>query len=60
MQKLEGHVQEHHSYQDCVTDLNTTLDNISKEFANFLDKPVDQIAVEEKLQKLQVLNHVQT
>lgn len=60
MEKLEGHVQEHHSYQLCVTDLNAALDDISKEFASFSDKPVDQTAVEEKLQKLQVLNSVQT
>uniref|UniRef100_A0A8C4MAE4 Nesprin-2 n=1 Tax=Equus asinus TaxID=9793 RepID=A0A8C4MAE4_EQUAS len=55
VQKLEGHVQEHHSYQVCVTDLNTALDNISEEFVGFSDKPVDQEAVEEKLQKLQEL-----
>lgn len=60
MQKLEGHVQEHHSYQVCVTDLKIALDNISEEFVGFSDKPVDQEAVEEKLQKLQVLNSVQT
>lgn len=59
MQKLEGHVQEHHSYQVCVTDLNTELDNLSEELVNFSEKPVDQIAVEEKLQELQVLNSVQ-
>ncbi|XP_008564479.1 PREDICTED: nesprin-2 [Galeopterus variegatus] len=55
VQKLEGHVQEHHSYQVCVTDLHTTLDNISKEFASLSDKSVDQRAAEEKLQKLQDL-----
>ena len=60
MQKLEGHVQEHDSYQVCITDLNTALDYISKEFVGFSDKPVDQIAIEEKMQKLQVLNNVQT
>ena len=60
MEKLEGHVQEHHSYQLCVTDLNATLDDTSKELASFSDKPEDQVAVEEKLQKLQVLNSVQT
>ncbi|XP_049467402.1 nesprin-2 isoform X6 [Panthera uncia] len=57
VQKLEGHVQEHHSYQVCVTDLNTTLDNLSKELASFSDKPLDQIATEEKLQKLQELEN---
>uniref|UniRef100_A0A673TZC2 Spectrin repeat containing nuclear envelope protein 2 n=1 Tax=Suricata suricatta TaxID=37032 RepID=A0A673TZC2_SURSU len=57
VQKLEGHVQEHQSYQVCVTDLNTTLDNISKEFVSFSDKPVDQRAVEEKLEKLQKLQN---
>uniref|UniRef100_A0A8C9AHQ9 Spectrin repeat containing nuclear envelope protein 2 n=1 Tax=Prolemur simus TaxID=1328070 RepID=A0A8C9AHQ9_PROSS len=57
VQKLEGHVQEHHSYQVCVTDLNTTLDDFSKEFVSFSDKPVDQTAVEEKLQKLQELEN---
>lgn len=56
MQKLEGHVQEHNSYQVCVTDLNTELDSLSKEFVGFSEKPVDQIAVEEKLRELQVLN----
>uniref|UniRef100_A0A2K6FJQ6 Nesprin-2 n=1 Tax=Propithecus coquereli TaxID=379532 RepID=A0A2K6FJQ6_PROCO len=57
VQKLEGHVQEHHSYQVCVTDLNTTLDNFSKELVSFSSKPVDQTAVEEKLQKLQELEN---
>lgn len=60
MQKLEDHVQEHHTYQVCITDLHTELDNFSKEFVSFSDKPVDQIAVEEKLQELQVLNNIQT
>ncbi|XP_058149276.1 nesprin-2 isoform X2 [Dasypus novemcinctus] len=54
VQKLEGHVQEHHLFQVCITDLNTTLDNISKELFSF---SVDQIAVEEKLQKLQELEN---
>lgn len=58
MQKLEGHVQEHHAYQVCITDLNNALDNISKEFVSFSDKPVDQMEVEGKLQELQVLNNV--
>uniref|UniRef100_A0A2K6JTW1 Spectrin repeat containing nuclear envelope protein 2 n=1 Tax=Rhinopithecus bieti TaxID=61621 RepID=A0A2K6JTW1_RHIBE len=57
VQNLEGHVREHDSYQVCITDLNTTLDNFSKEFVSFSDKPVDQIAVEEKLQKLQELEN---
>ncbi|XP_019487654.1 PREDICTED: nesprin-2 [Hipposideros armiger] len=57
VQKLEDHVQEHHSYQVCVTDLNTELDNLSKEFVSFSEKPVDQIAVEEKLQELQELEN---
>ncbi|XP_025775123.1 nesprin-2 [Puma concolor] len=57
VQKLEGHVQEHHSYQVCVADLNTTLDNLSKELASFSDKPLDQIATEEKLQTLQELEN---
>ncbi|XP_022426107.2 nesprin-2 isoform X3 [Delphinapterus leucas] len=57
VQKLEGHVQEHDSYQVCITDLNTALDYISKEFVGFSDKPVDQIAVEEKMQKLQELEN---
>uniref|UniRef100_A0A2I2ZCA7 Spectrin repeat containing nuclear envelope protein 2 n=1 Tax=Gorilla gorilla gorilla TaxID=9595 RepID=A0A2I2ZCA7_GORGO len=57
VQNLEGHVREHDSYQVCVTDLNTTLDNFSKEFVSFSDKPVDQIAVEGKLQKLQELEN---
>lgn len=60
MQKLEDHVQEHHTYQVYITDLHTELDNFSKEFVSFSDKPVDQIAVEEKLQELQVLNNIQT
>ncbi|KAJ8788309.1 hypothetical protein J1605_000365 [Eschrichtius robustus] len=57
VQKLEGHVQEHDSYQVCITDLNTALDYISKEFVGFSDKPVDQIAIEEKMQKLQELEN---
>ncbi|XP_047397719.1 nesprin-2 isoform X2 [Sciurus carolinensis] len=55
VQKLEGHVEEHHSYQVCIKELNTTLDNFSKELVNFSDLPVDQIAIEDKLQKLQEL-----
>ncbi|KAM6171021.1 nesprin-2 [Erethizon dorsatum] len=55
VQTLEGHVQEHHSYQACVTDLNTMLDSFSKEFVSFSDTPVDQTAIEDKLQKLQEL-----
>ncbi|XP_057586422.1 nesprin-2 [Hippopotamus amphibius kiboko] len=57
VQKLEGHVQEHDSYQVCVIDLNTALDDISKEFVSFSDKSVDQTAVEEKMQKLQELEN---
>ncbi|KAM7157907.1 nesprin-2 [Molossus nigricans] len=57
VQKLEGHVQEHHSYQVCITDLNTELDNISKEFVTFTDRPVGQVEVEEKLKELQELEN---
>ncbi|XP_006891859.1 PREDICTED: nesprin-2 [Elephantulus edwardii] len=57
VQKLESHVQEHHSYQACVTDLNTMLDNFSKEMCEFSEKPVSQEAVEEKLQKMQELEN---
>ncbi|XP_060030825.1 nesprin-2 isoform X4 [Erinaceus europaeus] len=57
VQKLEGHVKEHHSYQVCVTELNTALDNFSKEFLSLFDKPLDQIAAKEKLQKLQELEN---
>ncbi|XP_037066520.1 nesprin-2 isoform X2 [Peromyscus leucopus] len=55
VRKLEGHVQEHSSYQVCITDLNTTLDNISKEFVSLCDASEDQITVEERMQKLQEL-----
>ncbi|XP_073923916.1 nesprin-2 isoform X5 [Castor canadensis] len=55
VQKLEGHVQEHHSYQVCITDLNAMLDGFSGEFDNFSDDPGDQGAVEDRLQKLQEL-----
>lgn len=58
MRKLEGHVQEHSSYQVCITDLNTTLDNISKEFVSLCDASEDQITVEDRMQKLQVLSDV--
>ncbi|XP_036165466.1 nesprin-2 isoform X3 [Myotis myotis] len=57
VQKLEGHVQEHHTYQDCITDLNTELDSISQDCVGFSDKPVDPINVEEKLQELQELEN---
>ncbi|XP_053784228.1 nesprin-2 isoform X1 [Desmodus rotundus] len=57
VQKLEGHVQEHHAYQACITDLNNELDNISKEFASFSDRPIDQMEVEGKLQELQELEN---
>lgn len=60
MQKLEGHVQEHHTYQVCITDLNTELDSMSKECVSFSDKPVEPREAEEKLRELQVLNNVQT
>ncbi|XP_038193388.1 nesprin-2 isoform X4 [Arvicola amphibius] len=49
VRKLEGHVQEHSSYQVCITDLNATLDNISREFAHLCD------AAEDRMQKLQEL-----
>lgn len=60
MRKLESHVQEHSSYQICITDLNTTLDDISKEFVSLFDASKDQIMVEDKMQKLQVLSNVLT
>ncbi|XP_007638273.2 nesprin-2 isoform X3 [Cricetulus griseus] len=55
VRKLESHVQEHSSYQICITDLNTTLDDISKEFVSLFDASKDQIMVEDKMQKLQEL-----
>ncbi|XP_059135375.1 nesprin-2 isoform X3 [Peromyscus eremicus] len=55
VRKLEGHVQEHSSYQVCITDLNTTLDDISKEFVSLCDASEDQITVEDRMQKLQEL-----
>ncbi|XP_066128936.1 nesprin-2 isoform X3 [Saccopteryx bilineata] len=57
VQKLEGHVQEHHSLQVCMTELNTELDTISKEVVSFSDKPVDQLEVEENLHELQELEN---
>ncbi|XP_036887040.1 nesprin-2 isoform X2 [Sturnira hondurensis] len=57
VQKLEGHVQEHHTYQVCIADLNNELDNMSKEFASFSDRPMDQMEVEGKLQELQELEN---
>ncbi|XP_058511514.1 nesprin-2 isoform X4 [Ochotona princeps] len=57
VQKLEGHVQEHHSYQVCITDMNATLDSLCKEFSSFAEKPEAQIAAEEKLQKLEELEN---
>ncbi|KAM5338266.1 nesprin-2 isoform 2-T2 [Glossophaga mutica] len=57
VQKLEGHVQEHHAYHGCITDLNNELDNISKEFVSFSDRPMDQMEVEGKLQELQELEN---
>ncbi|KAM5175710.1 nesprin-2 isoform 1-T2 [Callospermophilus lateralis] len=55
VQKLEDHVEEHHSYEVFIKELNTTLDNISMELVSFSDLPVDQTAIEDKLQKLQEL-----
>nr|XP_021491241.1 nesprin-2-like [Meriones unguiculatus] len=55
VQKLEGHVQEHSSYQDCLADLNNTLGDISKEFLSLCDDSEDQITVEDRMQKLQAL-----
>ncbi|XP_051003413.1 nesprin-2 [Acomys russatus] len=55
VQKLEGHVQEHSLYQICLMDLNTTLGDISKDFASLCDGSEDQIIVEDRMQKLQEL-----
>ncbi|XP_040598842.1 nesprin-2 isoform X2 [Mesocricetus auratus] len=55
VRKLESHVQEHSSYQICITDLNTTLDDISKEFVSLCDASEEQIMVEDRMQKLQEL-----
>ncbi|KAL1790760.1 nesprin-2 isoform X2 [Sigmodon hispidus] len=55
VRKLEGHVQEHSSYQLCITDLNTTLDDISKELDSLCDASENQIMVEDRMQKLQEL-----
>ncbi|XP_031211612.1 nesprin-2 isoform X2 [Mastomys coucha] len=55
VQKLESHVQEHSSYQVCLTDLNTTLDDISKDYFSLCDGSKDQIMVKERMQKLQEL-----
>ncbi|XP_076778100.1 nesprin-2 isoform X4 [Arvicanthis niloticus] len=62
VQKLEGHVQEHSSYQVCLTDLNTTLDDISKEYFSLCVGSKNQIMAKEKMQKLQELEsrlHIQ-
>nr|XP_045011461.1 nesprin-2 isoform X3 [Jaculus jaculus] len=55
VQKLEGHVQEHSSYQVCITDLNAALDHLAEELASLCDTPAIQTAAEDKLQKLQGL-----
>ncbi|XP_075804010.1 nesprin-2 isoform X6 [Microtus pennsylvanicus] len=55
VRKLEGHVQEHSSYQVCITDLNTTLDNISREFVHLCDASEDHMRAEDRMQKLQEL-----
>ncbi|XP_063118254.1 nesprin-2 isoform X7 [Rattus norvegicus] len=55
VQKLEGHVQEHSSYQVCLADLNATLDDISKEYFSLCDGSKNQIMVKERMQKLQEL-----
>uniref|UniRef100_A0A8C3X5K7 Nesprin-2 n=1 Tax=Catagonus wagneri TaxID=51154 RepID=A0A8C3X5K7_9CETA len=57
VQKLEGHVQEHDSYQVCVTDLNTALDSLSKELDGLSDKSEEPTPVEETLEKLQGLKN---
>ncbi|XP_028644877.1 nesprin-2-like [Grammomys surdaster] len=57
VQKLEGHVQEHSSYQVCLTDLNTTLDDISKEYFSLCGGAKNQIMAKEKIQKLQGLEN---
>ncbi|KAM7323358.1 hypothetical protein ACRRTK_017464 [Alexandromys fortis] len=53
VRKLEGHVHEHSSYQVCITDLNTTLDNISREFVHLCDASEDHMRAEDRMQKLQ-------
>ncbi|XP_051051966.1 nesprin-2 [Phodopus roborovskii] len=55
VRKLEGHVQEHSSYQICIAELNTTLEDISKELVSLCDASEDQIMVEDRMQKLQEL-----
>ncbi|XP_050009678.1 nesprin-2 isoform X8 [Alexandromys fortis] len=55
VRKLEGHVHEHSSYQVCITDLNTTLDNISREFVHLCDASEDHMRAEDRMQKLQEL-----
>ncbi|GAB1297538.1 Nesprin-2 [Apodemus speciosus] len=55
VQKLEGHVQEHSSYQVYLTDLNATLDDISKEYSSLCDGSRNQGMVKERMQKLQEL-----
>ncbi|CAO2586642.1 Syne2, partial [Lemmus lemmus] len=55
VRKLEGRVQEHSSYQVCITDLNTTLDNISREFVHLCDASEDHMRAEDRMQKLQEL-----
>ncbi|XP_069888116.1 nesprin-2 isoform X2 [Dipodomys merriami] len=55
VQKLESHVEEHHSYHLAVADLNTSLDHFSEELEHLSQVPEDQTAVEDKLQRLQEL-----
>ncbi|XP_029396520.1 nesprin-2 isoform X4 [Mus pahari] len=57
VQKLKDHVQEHSSYQACLTDLSSTLDDISKEYSSLCDGSKDQIMVKERMQKLQELQN---
>lgn len=58
MQKLEGHVEEHSSYEVCITELNAALDNITNGLLSLSETSLDQPAVEDKLQKLQVFINV--
>lgn len=60
MRKLEGHVQEHSSYQVCIADLNTTLDDIARELVHLCDAAEDHMRAEDRMQKLQVLSNVLT
>uniref|UniRef100_A0A6I8NCE0 Nesprin-2 n=1 Tax=Ornithorhynchus anatinus TaxID=9258 RepID=A0A6I8NCE0_ORNAN len=53
VKKSEGHVQEHQLYQDLITDLRTTLKRFNEGLCRITDVPIDKMAAENTVLKIQ-------